>query len=282
MNHVCARRAFPSLGRSSKPCAVFLVSSKTGVSRGRRAEGPSSDGCLAASSSWAHDLRLPCADEAFCGVTMALDRQGGDKSAPHSSKVALLIIDMISDFEFEDGKRLFLSALPTARHILNLKKRAKASDIPTIYVNDNFGQWRSDFRQLVHRCVNQPVRGQPIARMLAPGDDDYFVLKPANSGFFSTPLRTLLQLIGVETLVLTGVTSNQCVLFTAADAYVRNYQLVVPKDCVAAVTNKDNEFALKYFKSVLKADVRSSSRIRLPRARVRRKHPSTLGAKQRK
>ena len=211
---------------------------------------------------------------------MAPDRQGGAKSAPHSSKIALLIIDMISDFEFEDGQRLFRHALPAARNILRLKKRADAARIPTIYVNDNFGQWRSDFRQLVERCLNEPVRGKPIAQMLAPGDEDYFVLKPANSGFFSTPLRTLLQLIGVETLVLTGVTSNQCVLFTAADAYVRNYRLVVPSDCVAAINTKANGLSLKYFESVLKADVRVSSRIRLPRTPSRRNRRNASSVKQ--
>ena len=207
---------------------------------------------------------------------MAPDRQGGDKSAPHSSKIALLIIDMISDFEFKDGQRLFRNALPAARNIVRLKKRASAARIPTIYVNDNFGQWRSDFRQLVGRCLDEPVRGRPIAQMLAPGDEDYFVLKPANSGFFSTPLRTLLQLIGVETLVLTGVTSNQCVLFTAADAYVRNYRLVVPRDCVAAINAKANKLSLEYFKSVLKADVRTSARIRLARTPGRRNRVSAV------
>jgi nicotinamidase-related amidase len=96
------------------------------------------------------------------------------------------------------------------------------------------------------------------------------VLKPANSGFFSTPLQTLLQLIGVETIVLTGVSSHQCVLFTAAVAYVRNYQLVVPRDCVAASNAKDNELALRYFTTVLKADVHSSSRVNLSRGRLSR------------
>ena len=202
---------------------------------------------------------------------MAVDRQGGDHSAPHGSKIALLIIDMISDFEFESGHLLFRHAMPAARKILRLKQRARAARIPTIYVNDNFGQWRSDFRQLVHRCVNEPLRGAPIARMLVPDDEDYFVLKPANSGFFSTPLRTLLQLIGVETIVLTGVTSDRCVLFTAADAYVRNFELVVPRDCVAASNQKDNELALQYFKRVLKADVRNSSLIALPHATRRKR-----------
>ena len=206
---------------------------------------------------------------------MADDRQGGDESAPHNSKIALLIIDMISDFEFEDGQQLLRNALPSARNILRLKKRARAARIPTIYVNDNFGQWRSDFRQLVHRCLNEAVRGESVTRLLMPDDQDYFVLKPAHSGFFSTPLQTLLQLIGVETIVLTGVSSHQCVLFTAADAYIRNYQLVVPRDCVAASNAKDNELALRYFKTVLKADVRSSSRVNLSRGRSRRRRKPT-------
>jgi nicotinamidase-related amidase len=206
---------------------------------------------------------------------MVRDRQGGNESAPHKSKIALLIIDMISDFEFADGQRLFRNALPAARTILRLKERARAARIPTIYVNDNFGQWRSDFRQLVHRCLNDTVRGEPVARLLMPDDQDYFVLKPANSGFFSTPLQTLLQLIGVETLVLTGVSSHQCVLFTAADAYVRNYQLVVPRDCVAASNAKDNELALRYFSNVLKADVLSSSRVNLSGGRSRRRRQPT-------
>ena len=206
---------------------------------------------------------------------MASHRQGGGESAPHRSKLALLIIDMISDFEFNSGQRLLRHALPAAGNIVRLKARARAARIPTIYVNDNFGQWRSDFRQLVERCVNGRTRGTPIARLLAPSEEDYFVLKPANSGFFATPLQTLLRLIGVDTLVLTGVTSTQCVLFTAADAYVRNYRIIVPRDCVAAVKTRDNELALNYFKGVLKADVRGSARIRLARAVDRRKRPGT-------
>jgi len=206
---------------------------------------------------------------------MGPDRQRGDESAPLRSRTALLIIDMISDLEFEGGERLFKHALPAARRILSLKTRTRAARIPTIYVNDNFGQWRSDFRQLVQRCLNDDVRGTPITRLLAPSDDDYFVLKPANSGFFSTPLRTLLQLIGADKLIITGVSSNQCVLFTAADAYVRNYEIVIPRDCVAAIKPGDNELALEYFRTVLKADVRSSVRIDLKHTGRRSRPPGT-------
>ncbi|MGH6612227.1 MAG: isochorismatase family cysteine hydrolase, partial [Burkholderiaceae bacterium] len=188
---------------------------------------------------------------------------------PHDASIALLIIDMISDFEFKNGQKLLKLALPAARNIVRLKKRARASRIPTVYVNDNFGQWRSDFRQLVQRCLHDGVRGEPVARLLAPDDEDYFVLKPANSAFYATPLEKLLKLMGVKTLVLTGVASHQCILFTAVDAYVRDYRLIVPRDCVAAPDKKDSDLAVRYFKSELKADVRSSARIRLSNARKR-------------
>ena len=88
---------------------------------------------------------------------MASHRQGGGEAAQHRSKIALLIIDMISDFEFEGGQGLFRHALPAARNIVRLKARARAARIPTIYVNDNFGQWRSDFRQLVERCMKARI-----------------------------------------------------------------------------------------------------------------------------
>ena len=194
---------------------------------------------------------------------MAVGRRVGGQFVPHDASIALLIIDMISDFEFKDGQTLLRAALPAARNIARLKERARASDVPVIYVNDNFGQWRSDFRQLVRRCLHDGVRGEPVARLLTPGEEDYFVLKPAHSAFFATPLEKLLKLMGVETLVLTGVSSHQCILFTAVDAYIRDYRLRVPRDCTAAPNTKDTELAVRYFKTVLKADVASSSRIRL-------------------
>jgi isochorismate hydrolase len=138
--------------------------------------------------------------------------------------------------------------------------------VPTIYVNDNFGQWRSDFRQLVERCLHEHVRGEPVARLLTPDEEDYFVLKPANSAFFATPLEKLLKLMGVNTLIMTGVASHQCILFSAVDAYVRDYRLMIPRDCVAAPSARDTDLAVRYFEKVLKADAASSSRVRLPGA----------------
>src|SRR5688572_5057173 len=149
-------------------------------------------------------------------------------SAPDSASTALLIIDLVSDFEFEDGEQVFRAALPVARSIRRLKERARAAGIPTIYVNDNFGRWRSDFRELVRHCLQDGVRGAEVVRLIEPEPDDYFILKPKHSGFFATALETLLAYIGVDTVILTGVSTHQCVLFTANDAYVRDLHIIVP------------------------------------------------------
>src|SRR5687767_3624623 len=154
-------------------------------------------------------------------------------SAPDYSRVALLLIDVINDLEFPGGASLLRLALPAARRIAALKRRAKHSGIPVIYVNDNFGRWQSDFTKQVKHCLEDGVRGAPLAKLLAPEADDYFVLKPKHSGFFSTTLDVLLEYLGVETLILCGFAGNLCVLYTAHDAYMRDFHLVVPRDCMA-------------------------------------------------
>lgn len=183
-------------------------------------------------------------------------------NAPDKSSVALLLIDVISDFEFEDGEKLFVNALPMARNLAKLRKTAKKHGVPVIYVNDNFGKWQSDFRKLLNHCADEKVRGAEIVELLAPDDDDdYFVLKPKHSGFYSTTLDTLLKYLEAETLILTGVATDICILFTANDAYMRDYHLIVPRDCVAANDEKDNERTLKYLEKILQADTRASAEI---------------------
>jgi len=152
-----------------------------------------------------------------------------------------------------------------ARKIAQLKERAKKARIPVIYVNDNFGRWRSDFRRLVEHCRQDKAR--EIIDLLRPDDDDYFVLKPKHSGFFSSTLETLLRYLGTKTLVLTGISGNYCVLFTANDAYMRDYKLIVPRDCTVSNTTKENNQALALMGSYLKADIRPSSKIKLSKVR---------------
>ena len=183
-------------------------------------------------------------------------------SAPDKSAAALLLIDVINDFEFPEGDKLLRLALPAGRNIANLKRRAKDAGIPAIYVNDNFGRWRSDFKKIVAHCRDE-WRGKQFVELLLPDEDDYFVLKPKNSGFYSTTLDLLLTHLGAKHLILTGIQGNNCVLFTANDAYMRDYKLFVPSDCTASNTEEENQHALAQMKNVLKADVRLAEELDL-------------------
>jgi nicotinamidase-related amidase len=182
-------------------------------------------------------------------------------NAPDKSDAALLLIDVINDLDFPEGDQLLRYALPMARKIAALKKRAKAEGIPVVYVNDNFGRWRSDFNAQVEHCLKDGARGKPIAELLRPEENDYFVLKPKHSGFFSTTLDTLLEYLGTRTVIIAGLAANICVLFTANDAYMRDFHLVIPSDCVASNTEEENQYALDQMANVLKADVRPSTEI---------------------
>jgi nicotinamidase-related amidase len=180
-------------------------------------------------------------------------------SAPDDAAVALLLIDVINDLEFDGGDTLLTQALPMATQIAALKRRAKHAGIPAIYVNDNFGRWQSDFAKLLAHCLEDGVRGRPLAEQLRPEDDDYFVLKPKHSGFYATTLELLLRYLQVTTVILTGLTGDICVLFTANDAYMRDLHLVIPADCVASRQPDENRHALAHMQRVLKADIRPST-----------------------
>jgi nicotinamidase-related amidase len=182
-------------------------------------------------------------------------------NVPDKSNVALLLIDVINDFEFENGEKLFKHALPMAKKLAALRKKAKKENVPVIYVNDNFGKWQSNFHNLLEHAIHEKVLGSKIAELLKPDEDDYFVLKPKHSGFYSTTLDILLEHLQCKTLILTGVTTDICILFTANDAYMRDFDLIIPSDCVAAVETKENKHALEQLKRVVKADVRPSDKI---------------------
>jgi nicotinamidase-related amidase len=184
-------------------------------------------------------------------------------SAPDDARAALLIIDMINAFDFEGARRMLGRARAAARAIRALKRRAKSAGIPTIYVNDNFGRWRSDFRTLLKHVRKRGCPGRSIAELLVPEDEDYFVLKPKHSGFQFSALDVLLDHLGARTLIVSGVAGDFCVLFTAHDAYMRDYRLVVPRDCIASVEPSDDRYALAHMAKVTKADVRPSTEIDL-------------------
>ncbi len=184
-------------------------------------------------------------------------------SAPDNHHTALLLIDVINDFEFPRGDELFRRALPIANRIAGLKRRARDAGIPAVYVNDNFGKWQSKFEQIVAHCIQKSVRGHPFVQQLVPGEQDYFVLKPKHSGFYQTPLELLLKHFGTKRLILTGVSTNSCVLFTASDAYMRDIELIVPQDCVAACNDQEQDFAIEQMQSMLKANISPSTELDL-------------------
>lgn len=172
----------------------------------------------------------------------------------HSSSAALLLIDVINDLDFEGSEKMLPYALQAADRIADLKSRAKKIGMPVIYVNDNFGHWRSDFREVADYCSLEGKPGRKLVERLRPEDDDYFVLKPRHSGFYDTTLGTLLRHLGVRRLILTGFSGHICVLFTAADAYMRDFELYVPEDCTASPEPEHNDIALAYMKMALKVD----------------------------
>ncbi len=185
------------------------------------------------------------------------------RGRPTRETCALLLVDVVNDLEFEGGANLLRYARALAPRLARLIERARAAGVPVIYANDNFGRWRSDFRSQVRRCLKAGVRGREIVRQLAPRPGDYFVLKPKHSAFYATPLEVLLTTLSVRRLVIAGMAGNNCVLFTAHDAYMREYELVVPSDTIASETAKDNRIALTHLERVLKADTTLSSRVAL-------------------
>jgi nicotinamidase-related amidase len=182
-------------------------------------------------------------------------------NAPDTSAAALILIDVINDMEFEGGDSLMAHSMAAAERMAELKAKAKAAGIPVIYANDNFGRWRSDFREVVEHSLSDGVRGQPVVEILKPDDDDYFVLKPKHSAFFATTLDTLLQYLGTKHLILTGVAGDVCVLFTASDAYMRDLHVHVPSDCIASISDEENRKALDYMERVLGADITPSTEL---------------------
>jgi nicotinamidase-related amidase len=196
------------------------------------------------------------------------------------SGTALLLIDVINDMAFDGSEALVDQAEQMAIRLATLKRRATAAGIPAIYINDNFGQWRSDFRRTVAHCTSHSSPGRRVSTRLRPTARDYFVLKPKHSGFYDTTLDTLLDALGIRRVILTGIAGNICVLFTANDAYMRDLKIFAPADCIVSNTAAENDHALRQIRSVLKGNVADSVGLtfgrgqRIASARRRRREES--------
>ncbi|HTU63421.1 MAG TPA: isochorismatase family cysteine hydrolase [Polyangiales bacterium] len=188
-------------------------------------------------------------------------------NVPDQCELALLLVDVISDFAFPTAEQLFPRAFKAAQQLARLKARARQASVPCIYVNDNYGRWRSDFRALVTHCLRDEARGKRIAELLAPGPEDYFVLKPKHSAFYQTCLSALLEHLGTKTVILAGFATDSCVMFSATDAYLRGYGLVIPRDGTAADDLKNHKRALSHMERSLHARIADCEQVRFTRGK---------------
>jgi nicotinamidase-related amidase len=175
------------------------------------------------------------------------------------STTVLLMVDFINPLRFDGAAEIAPSALGAAQQAAKLRRRLDAEGVRSVYANDNYAEWNSDFQALCRRCQAMPGVAGRISRLLAPRRRDFAVLKPRHSAFYATPLHLLLEQLHCKRLIVTGIAADSCVFFTAMDAYLRGFSLWVPADCVAAESKQGSDQALEQMARVLKADVRPSA-----------------------
>jgi nicotinamidase-related amidase len=189
------------------------------------------------------------------------------RKVPRQSSAALILIDVINHFEFPDGSRLLKNALLIAPALARLKQRARRSGIPSIYVNDNFGQWRSNASRLLEYCLRPQALGRRFVECLRPDEEDYLILKPMHSAFYQSPLDVLLRHLGCSSLILVGLATNSCITCTAHDANMREFQLFVPVDCCAARSRREHRQAIEHIATMSDVNVSPSTALRLSKLR---------------
>ncbi|MCO6049095.1 cysteine hydrolase [Mesorhizobium sp. RP14(2022)] len=182
---------------------------------------------------------------------------------PAAGKTALILIDMVNHLDFEGASDMEAAAKKAAERILLLRDEADRLGVPTVYVNDNFGQWHSERSKLVAHATGEGRPGREMVRRIAPRDNDFFVIKPQFSGFYATNLPVLLPKLGASRLVLTGIAADICVLFTAADAHMREYELWVPRDAVAGESERRTKWALEIMLNSMNAETRGTDEFSL-------------------
>lgn len=171
----------------------------------------------------------------------------------------MLIVDFINPLQFPGAENLLEAALQAACATSKLKQRLKESGATVIYANDNYGIWRSEFRDLLQACKALPGTRGEIATMLAPSGDDLTILKPLHSAFHGTPLEHLLKQMEAKELIITGLSADMCIHLTAMDAYMRGFKIWIPVDCTAAENINSKNSALNHISTVFKCSIRKSN-----------------------
>ena len=189
------------------------------------------------------------------------------RSVHHRSPTVLLLVDLINHFEFPDAPALLKESLAIVDNIVGLKHRARSANVPVLYVNDNFGQWRSNAKELLRYCVRKEAVGREFVKAIAPDQEDYFVLKPMHSGFYQTPLDALLRYFGAKSIVMAGIATNSCIVCTAHDAKMRDIEITVASDCCAARSQQEHTQALDHLTATTGARVVKAASIRFTKTR---------------
>ena len=176
-------------------------------------------------------------------------------------RTAVLVIDMLNAYEHDDAEPLAESVRTAVPQVAGLIDRARAAEIPLVYVNDNYGDWNSSSEELAQRALEG--RHPELVEPVLPRSDDAFVIKARHSVFYSTPLEYLLQTMDVGRIVLAGQATEQCILYSALDGYVRHFEVAVPRDAVAHIHEHLAEAALEMMQRNMRAEVAPAEQLRL-------------------
>ncbi|HYI99066.1 MAG TPA: isochorismatase family cysteine hydrolase [Thermoleophilaceae bacterium] len=166
---------------------------------------------------------------------------------------ALIVVDMLNPYDHEDADKLIESVEQTIDPIRRLLDRAAGEDVDVIYVNDNYNDWNSSEEELARRALDGR-RGDLVEPILPP-EDASFVIKARHSIFYGTPLEHLLHERELDHLVLCGQVTEQCILYSALDAYVRRFSVGVASDAVAHIDRSLADAALKMMERNMRAEI---------------------------
>jgi nicotinamidase-related amidase len=176
-------------------------------------------------------------------------------------KTALIVVDMLNPYEHEDADKLIESVEQTLPVLVGLRDRVREEGVPTIYVNDNHGDWESSRGKLVE-AAREGARPDLVEPIL-PGDDDLFLAKTRHSIFYATPLEYILAQEEIDRIVLAGQVTEQCVLYSALDAYIRHIDVSIPRDAVAHIFEDLAEASLTLMERNMHAEICAAEECRL-------------------
>jgi nicotinamidase-related amidase len=168
-------------------------------------------------------------------------------------RTAVLVIDMLNRYDHEDADKLAASAADAVPAAARLVDRARRQDVRLIYVNDNYGDWNTSVYELAERALDG--RHPELVGPLLPVGDAAFIPKARHSAFYATLLEYLLESEGIGRIVMTGQATEQCILYSALDAYVRHFHVTVPRDAVAHIHEHLARAALEMIERNMHAEI---------------------------